>query len=67
MPPRPTFYPRRATLLGSKSLGADIVYTLDNAEIAVLSAESGVAFAWDKYITLDVAREQLVTEWKETL
>lgn len=54
-------------LLGSKSLGADIVYSTDNAEIGVLNAESGVAFAWDKYITLEKTREELVNEWKVTV
>ncbi len=51
-------------LLGSKALGADLVYTLDNAEIGALSADSGVAFAWDKYITEENKRESLVAEWK---
>ena len=54
-------------LLGSKSLGADIVYALDNAEIGALCAESGVAFAWDKYITEQTTREQLVNEWKSSV
>ena len=54
-------------LLGSKSLGADIVYCLDNAEICALNAESGVAFAWDKYITLEKSREDLVEEWRATV
>ncbi|MBE6635071.1 MAG: hypothetical protein E7617_02555 [Ruminococcaceae bacterium] len=51
-------------LLGSKALGADIVYATDDSEICALSAESGVAFAWDKYITLETTRESLVCEWK---
>ena len=51
-------------ILGSKSLGADLVYALSSAEIAVLSAESGVAFAWDKYITLEKGRDELISEWK---
>ena len=54
-------------LLGSKSLGADIVYSLDNAEICALNAESGVAFAWDKYITLEKTREDLVEEWRASV
>jgi acetyl-CoA carboxylase carboxyltransferase component len=54
-------------LLGSKSLGADIVYATDDSEICALPADSGVAFAWDKYITLDKTRESLVDEWKETV
>lgn len=54
-------------LLGSKSLGAELVYATDNAEIGALNAEAGVAFAWDKYITLDTTREMLVTNWKENV
>ncbi len=54
-------------LLGSKALGADIVYATANSEIGALNAESGVAFAWDKYITLEKTREELVSEWKATV
>ena len=54
-------------LLGSKALGADLVYSLDTAEIGALSAESGVAFAWDKYISEEKTRAELVSEWKSTV
>ena len=54
-------------LLGSKALGADLVYALANSEIGALAAESGVAFAWDKYITEDKTREELVAEWKTSV
>ena len=54
-------------LLGSKALGADIVYATDNSEICALNAESGVAFAWDKYITLENKRETLISEWRESV
>ena len=54
-------------LLGSKALGADVTYSLDSAEIGALPAESGVAFAWDKYITEEKTRESLVSEWLETV
>lgn len=54
-------------LLGSKALGADLVYATDKSEIGALNAESGVAFAWDKYITLEKTREELVNEWKATV
>lgn len=54
-------------LLGSKALGADLVYALDSAEIGALSAESGVAFAWDKYISEEKTRAELVEEWKMTV
>jgi len=54
-------------LLGSKSLGADLVYALNNAEIGALSAESGVAFAWNDYITLENSRQDVIEEWKKTV
>jgi len=54
-------------LLGSKSLGADLVYALNDSEIGALSAETGVAFAWNNYITLEKTRDQLVEEWKSTV
>ena len=54
-------------LLGSKALGADIVYTTNTSEIGALSAESGVAFSWDKYITLETTRDELINEWKATV
>jgi acetyl-CoA carboxylase carboxyltransferase component len=54
-------------LLGSKSLGADLVYSLGTAEIGALSAESGVAFAWDKYISEEKTRAELISESKATV
>lgn len=54
-------------LLGSKSLGADLVYAIDESEIGALNAESGVAFAWDKYITEEKTRASLIEEWKNSV
>ncbi len=54
-------------LLGSKALGADLVYATENSEIGALNAESGVAFAWDKYITLETSRNELIEEWKTSV
>ena len=54
-------------LLGSKSLGADLVYATERSEIGALAASSGVAFAWDKYITEEKTREDLVAEWKSSV
>ncbi len=54
-------------LLGSKSLGADIVYALDTSEIGALNSESSVAFAWDKYITEENTRESLIAEWRTSI
>ena len=54
-------------LLGSKALGADLVYSLSDSEIGALSADRGVAFAWNNHITLEKTREQLCEEWKATV
>lgn len=54
-------------LLGSKSLGADLVYATESSEIGALAAASGVAFAWDKYITEEKTRDDLISEWKTTV
>ena len=54
-------------LLGSKALGADLVYAVESSEIGALCAESSVSFAWDKYITEEKTREDLVAEWKTSV
>ncbi len=54
-------------LLGSKSLGADLVYAIDDSEIGALNSESSVAFAWDKYITEEKTRESLIAEWRTSI
>ena len=54
-------------LLGSKALGADITYAVDNAQIGALPADAAVAFAWTDRISLSVSREDLVKEWKNTV
>lgn len=53
------------TLMGSKALGADMVYALPDAEISVMAPASAVAFLWNDKITEEVTRADLETEWKE--
>ena len=53
------------TLLGSKSLGADVVFALESAEISVLPPDVSVAFLWNDKITHEKSREQVEAEWKE--
>jgi len=53
------------TLLGSKALGADMVYALADAEISVMAPASAVAFLWNDRITEDCTRADLEAEWKE--
>lgn len=54
-------------LLGSKALGADLVFATDSSEIGALTADAGVAFAWDKYIDEDTSREELIENWKNSI
>lgn len=53
------------TLLGSKSVGADMVYALPTAAISVLSPEASVAFVWNDKVGAEKSREELEAEWKE--
>lgn len=55
------------TLMGSKSLGAELVYTLEGAEIGVLPASSAVAFAWNGSITEETTREELEEKWRTSV
>ena len=41
------------TVLGSKSMGADVVYALETAEISALPTDAAVAFAWNDRVTLE--------------
>ncbi|MGC8850183.1 MAG: acyl-CoA carboxylase subunit beta, partial [Candidatus Bathyarchaeia archaeon] len=51
--------------LGSKHLGADIVYALPNAEIAVLGAEAAVEILYRRELSEDPAkREELVIRYR---
>lgn len=54
-------------LLGSKALGADLVYATESSEIGALATESGVAFAWDKYITEETTRDSLIEDWRASV
>ena len=52
------------TLLGSKSVGADLVYALPTAAISVLSPEASVAFVWNDKVG-ESSRDEVEAEWKE--
>ena len=51
------------TLLGSKSIGADIAYATENSVISVMSPESAVAFLMNDEITAHKSRKDLENEW----
>ena len=53
------------TLMGSKALGADMVYALPTAEISVMAPESAVAFLWNDKITANTSRSDLVAKWTQ--
>ncbi len=52
------------TLLGSRSLGADVAWALDGAVISVMDPATAVAFLWNDKITLDKSRAEVEAEWK---
>ncbi|MBE6552999.1 MAG: hypothetical protein E7666_01505 [Ruminococcaceae bacterium] len=54
------------TLMGSKALGADMVYALPESEISVMDPASAVAFLWNDRITEQTTRADLEEEWKQT-
>ncbi len=51
------------TLMGSKALGADMVYALPNSEISVMAPASAVAFLWNNQITESTTRADLEEKW----
>ena len=53
------------TLLGSKSIGADIAYATENSVISVMSPESAVAFLMNDKITAEKSRADVEKEWCE--
>ena len=54
------------TLMGSRALGADMVYALPEASVSVMAPESAVAFLWNNRITATTTRADLVEEWEKT-
>lgn len=54
------------TVLGSKSIGADVVFALENAKVACLKADSAVALLWNNKITSKASRDELEAKWDET-
>ena len=53
------------TLMGSKSVGADVALALDNAAISVLPPESAVAFVWNDRVCDPGSRKELEQQWRE--
>lgn len=53
------------TVMGSKALGADMVFALDGAKIAAMNAKSAVAFLMNDEISASVTRADLEAKWNE--
>ena len=53
------------TVLGSKSIGADIEIATEGAVISVMSPESAVAFLMNDKISADKSRAEVEAEWCE--
>jgi acetyl-CoA carboxylase carboxyltransferase component len=53
------------TMLGSRSLGADLALALPEAVISVMTRASAVAFLWNDRITADKDRAAVEKEWIE--
>ncbi len=51
------------TLMGSKSIGADIALACDNAKISAMPTKSAVAFAWNDKVTDNAKRAEVEAEW----
>ena len=62
-------YGMAGTVFGSKSVGADVVYATENAEISALSPEAAVAFLYSSEIASaekpEQARNDKIAEWRE--
>lgn len=59
------------TLMGSRSLGADMVFALDSAVISIMAPETAVEFVWDDRLKASEdpaqARLTLKNEWEQTV
>ena len=51
------------TLMGSKSLGADIALACENAKISAMPTKSAVAFAWNDKVKDNAKRAEVEAEW----
>ena len=54
------------TLMGSRSVGADLAFALPSAVISVMDPTAAVAFVWNDKITADKSRADVEAEWVET-
>ena len=55
------------TLMGSKSIGADIALAADCAKISAMPTRSAVAFAWGDKVDDNAKRSELEAEWDSVM
>ncbi len=55
------------TLMGSKSIGADIALAADSAKISAMPTASAVAFAWNDKVTDNAKRGEVEKEWDSVM
>ncbi len=55
------------TLMGSKSLGADIALASENAKISAMPTKSAVAFAWNEKVTDNAKRGEVEAAWDSVM
>lgn len=55
------------TLMGSKSLGADIAFAADCAKISAMPTASAVAFAWNDKVKDNSKRAEVEAEWDSVM
>ena len=52
-------------VMGSRALGADVVWSLPGATFGILSPEASVAFLDQEKLNLGTSREELIRDWTE--
>ena len=55
------------TLMGSKSIGADIAFAADSAKISAMPTASAVAFAWNDKVADNSKRSEIEAEWDSVI
>ncbi len=55
------------TIMGSKSLGADIALAIESAKISAMPTASAVAFAWNDKVVDNSKRAEVEAEWDSVM
>ncbi len=55
------------TLMGSKSIGADVAFASENAKISAMPTKSAVAFAWNEKVADNAKRGEIEAEWDKVM